>query len=51
MICPKGTVNIYNEKSASDIKRDILVTYDQILNSKYKIKINEKTLDRVKNYF
>ena len=44
-------LNIYNEKSTSDIKRDILVTYDQILNSKYKIKINEKTLDRVKNYF
>ncbi len=44
-------LNIYNEKSASDIKRDILVTYDQILNSKYKIKINEKTLDRVKKYF
>ncbi len=44
-------LSVYNEKSASDIKRDILVTYDQILNSKYKIKINEKTLDRVKNYF
>ncbi len=44
-------LNIYNEKSASDIKRDILLTYDQILNSKYEIKINEKTLERVKNYF
>ena len=51
-IAKKGKIlNIYNEKSASDIKRDILVTYDQILNSKYKIKINEKTLDRVKSYF
>tara|TARA_B100000902_G_C27271261_1_gene896359 strand:- start:185 stop:1612 length:1428 start_codon:yes stop_codon:yes gene_type:complete len=44
-------LSIYNEKSASDIKRDILLTYDQVLNSKYEIKINEKTLDRVKNYF
>ena len=41
----------YNQKSASDIKRDILLTYDLILNSKYEIKINEKTLERVKNYF
>ncbi len=45
------TLSIYNEKSTSDIKREILSTYDQILNTKYEIKINEKTLDRVKNYF
>ncbi len=44
-------LNTYNQKSASDIKRDILLTYDLILNSKYEIRINEKTLDRVKNYF
>ena len=44
-------LNIYSEKSASDIKRDILTTYDQILNLDYKIKINQKTIDRVKNYF
>ncbi len=45
------SLSIYNEKSASDIKKDILSTYDQFLNTKYEIKINEKTLDRVKNYF
>ena len=27
------------------------LSYDNFLNSKYKIKINEKTLERVKNYF
>ena len=26
-------------------------SYDFYLNNKYKIKINEKTLERVKNYF
>ncbi len=51
IITDKNELNAYNEKSASDLKRDILFSYDQILNSKYEIKINEKTLDRVKNYF
>ena len=33
------------------IKNNIFSTYDYFLNNKYKIKINEKTLERVKNYF
>ena len=32
-------------------KNSILKSYDLLLNSKYKVVINEKTLDRVKNYF
>jgi len=33
------------------IKNNIFSSYDYFLNKKYKIKINEKTLERVKNYF
>ena len=33
------------------IKNDIFSTYDYLLNNKYKIKINQNTLERVKNYF
>jgi len=32
-------------------KNNILKSYDYFLNSKYKVTINENTLDRVKNYF
>ena len=39
-----------NEASA-DNRNSILKSYDFLLNSKYKVTINEKTLDRVKNYF
>ena len=40
------------EKLANDeIKESINDSYDFLFNSKYKVKINEKTLERVKNYF
>ena len=29
----------------------ILKSYDQFLNNKYKIELNQKTIERVKNYF
>ena len=32
-------------------RRTILKSYDYFLNSKYKVVVNEKTLDRIKNYF
>ena len=41
---------ISNEASAENRNR-ILKSYDYLLNSKYKVIVNEKTLDRVKNYF
>tara|TARA_B100000214_G_scaffold366424_2_gene335348 strand:- start:596 stop:937 length:342 start_codon:yes stop_codon:yes gene_type:complete len=43
--------NEYNSLSIGKTKNDIYSTYDNFLNSKYNIKINEKTLERVKNYF
>jgi len=41
---------ISNEASAQNRNR-ILKSYDYLLNNKYKVVVNEKTLDRVKNYF
>ena len=32
-------------------RNTILKSYDYLLNDKYKVVVNEKTLDRVKNYF
>jgi peptidyl-prolyl cis-trans isomerase D len=32
-------------------RNEILKSYDYLLNTKYKVIVNEKTLDRVKNYF
>ena len=34
-----------------DNRKSILQSYDQLLNNKYQVKINQKSLDRVKNYF
>jgi hypothetical protein len=33
------------------MKNDMYSSYDYILNKKYKVKVNEKTLERVKNYY
>jgi len=41
---------ITNEASAEN-RNGILKSYDYLLNNKYKVIVNEKTLDRVKNYF
>jgi peptidyl-prolyl cis-trans isomerase D len=42
--------SISNEASAQN-RNGLLKSYDYLLNSKYKVVVNEKTLDRVKNYF
>ena len=41
---------ISNEASAQN-RNSILKSYDYLLNNEYKVVINEKTLDRIKNYF
>ena len=41
----------YFVKSNSKIINDIYSSYDISLNTKYKVKIFQSTLDRVKNYF
>ena len=35
----------------TNTRKSILQSYDQLLNSKYQIQLNQKTIDRVKNYF
>jgi peptidyl-prolyl cis-trans isomerase D len=38
-----------NQKTNS--RKTILQSYDQLLNDKYQVQLNQKTIDRVKNYF
>ena len=42
---------IYKNLTNDKIKNDIYSSYDLFINDKYDIQINEKTLERVKNYF
>ena len=32
-------------------RKTILQSYDQLLNTKYEVQLNQKTIDRVKDYF
>ncbi len=41
----------YVFKGSNEIKENLYSSYDLYINKKYKVKINEKTLERVKNYF
>ena len=44
-------LSIYLEKTNNKIKNNLFSSYDFLLNEKYKIKVNQKTLERIKNYF
>ena len=35
----------------TNTRKNILTAYDQLLTSKYQVQLNQKTIDRVKNYF
>ena len=35
----------------TNTRKSILQSYDQLLNFKYQVQLNQKTIDRVKNYF
>ena len=53
--------NIFNKTDENYLKfannqntnnrKSILQSYDQLLNDKYQVQLNQKTIDRVKNYF
>ncbi len=43
--------NNYKNIGNIQLKDNIFSSYDYLLNNKYKIKINQKTLERVKNYY
>ena len=35
----------------TNTRKSLLAAYDQLLTSKYQVQLNQKTIDRVKNYF
>ena len=41
----------YNDDANKIMKDNMYSSYDFLLNKKYKVKINQKTLERVKNYY
>jgi peptidyl-prolyl cis-trans isomerase D len=43
-------LNFINNQNTNN-RKTILQSYDQLLNSKYQVQLNQKTIDRVKNYF
>jgi peptidyl-prolyl cis-trans isomerase D len=43
-------LNFVNNQN-TNTRKSILQSYDQLLNSKYQVQLNQKTIDRVKNYF
>ena len=42
---------LYKIKTKENLKKTLFSSYDLFINSKYNVKINENTLNRVKNYF
>ncbi|WP_440680820.1 SurA N-terminal domain-containing protein [Candidatus Pelagibacter sp. HIMB1623] len=43
----KGFINSQNTNN----RKGILQSYDTLLNNKYQVQLNQKTIDRIKNYF
>ncbi|MBD1138826.1 SurA N-terminal domain-containing protein [Pelagibacterales bacterium SAG-MED46] len=43
-------LNFVNSQNTNN-RKTILQSYDQLLNNKYQVQLNQKTIDRVKNYF
>ena len=41
----------YNNQTNKKMRDNMYLSYDFLLNKKYKVKINQKTLERVKNYY
>ena len=42
---------IFANKTNKKLRENLYNSYDFLLNEKYKIEVNQKTLDRMKNYF
>jgi len=41
----------YVSRENTNTRKSIIQSYTQLLNSKYQVQLNQKTIDRVKNYF
>ena len=44
-------LNEYANKQNSNLKNSMLKSYDLYLNNKYKVELNQKTIERVRNFF
>ena len=44
-------IKIFSDLTNANQRNSLHNSYDLLLNEKYKIKINQNTLDRMKNYF
>ena len=47
----ENQIKEYTNKHNSNIKNSMLQSYDLYLNKKYKVVLNQKTIERVKNFF
>ena len=47
----EGKLNEYQNKQNSNSKNNLLKSYDLLLNEKYNVNLNKKTIERVKNFF
>ena len=47
----KDDLRIYTDKQSSNSKNSLLKSYDLLLNDKYNVTLNNKTIERVKNFF
>ena len=50
-ISDKNDLSNHTIKANMQIKNDLYSSYDYLINDKYKITINQNTLERIKNYF
>ena len=46
-----GEIKMFADQTNINLKNNLYNSYDLLLNEKYKIEINQNTLDRMKNYF
>ncbi len=44
-------ISTFTKLTNSNLRNNIYNSYDYLLNEKYKIKVNQNTVDRIKNYF
>jgi len=47
----KNDLSSYNKLASNKIRNDLYSSYDLLMNVKYKININQNTLERLKNHF
>ena len=51
MINENKKLNEYTDKQNSNVKNSMLQSYDLYLNKKYEVVLNQKTIERVRNFF